>query len=143
MGNASADGRLPGCCECVADARRLHAVLQRRRTAQDPTGALHTINEAQALLDQYWAWLRDKTTLRQVRDWIEITTPYSDRHDDHLQIYAKRRDGGYLLTDGGYVLADLEQSGCRLDSPERQALLKVTLNGFGVQVTGRAGTPRR
>lgn len=96
------------------------------------------INEVQALLDQYWAWLRDKTTLRQVKDWIEITTPYLDRHNDRLQIYAKRRDGGFVLTDDGYVLADLEQSGCRIDSPRRQALLKMTLNGFGVQVSGQA-----
>jgi len=96
------------------------------------------INEVQALLGQYWAWLRDKTTLRQVKDWIEITTPYLDRHNDRLQIYAKRRDGGYVLTDDGYVLTDLEQSGCRIDSPKRQALLKVTLNGFGVQVSGQA-----
>jgi len=96
------------------------------------------INEVQALLDQYWSWLRDKTTLRQVKDWIEITTPYLDRHNDRLQIYAKRRDGGYVLTDDGYVLTDLEQSGCKIDSPKRQALLKVTLNGFGVQVSGQA-----
>lgn len=92
------------------------------------------INEVQALLDQYWAWLRDKTTLRQINDWIEITTPYLDRHNDRLQIYAKRRDGGFVLTDDGYVLQDLEQSGCRIDSAKRQALLKMTLNGFGVQV---------
>lgn len=96
------------------------------------------INEVQTLLDQYWAWLRDKTTLRQVEDWIEITTPYLDRHNDRLQIYAKRRDGGFLLTDDGYVLTDLEQSGCKLDSPKRQALLKVTLNAFGVRVNGQA-----
>ena len=96
------------------------------------------INEVQALLDQYWAWLSDKTTLRQLRDWIEITTPYLDRHNDHLQIYAKRRNGGYVLTDDGYVLTDLEQSGCRIDSPKRQALLRMTLNGFGVQVSDQA-----
>ncbi len=96
------------------------------------------IDEVQALLDQYWAWLRDKTTLRQVEDWIEITTPYLDRHNDRLQIYARRRDGGFLLTDDGYVLTDLEQSGCKLDSAKRQALLKMTLNGFGVQLSGQA-----
>jgi hypothetical protein len=96
------------------------------------------INEVQTLLDQYWAWLRDKTTLRQINDWIEITTPYLDRHNDRLQIYAKRRDGGFVLTDDGYVLEDLDQSGCRIDSTKRQALLKMTLNGFGVQVNEQA-----
>ena len=89
--------------------------------------------EIQALLDQYWEWLRDKTTLRQVNGWVEITTPYLDRHNDRMQIYAIRRDGGYLLADGGYVLDDLEQSGCRIDGGRREALLAMTLNGFGVR----------
>jgi hypothetical protein len=96
------------------------------------------INEVQTLLDQYWAWLRDKTTLRQVDDWIEITTPYIDRHNDRLQIYARRENGVVVLTDDGYVLTDLEQSGCTIDSPKRQALLKMTLNGFGVQMIDRS-----
>ncbi len=92
------------------------------------------IDEIQTLLDKYTAWLRDKTTLRQIKDWIEITTPYLDRHNDYLQIYAKRHNGSYLLTDDGFIIADLNQSGCKLDSTKRQALLKMTLNGFGVQL---------
>lgn len=96
------------------------------------------ISEVQSLLDQYWAWLKDKTTLRQINDWVEITTPYLDRHNDHIQIYAKRRDGGFVLTDDGYVLQDLEQSGCKIDSAKRQGLLKMTLNGFGVQLNNQA-----
>ena len=89
--------------------------------------------EIQELLDQYWDWLRDKTTLRQMNGWVEITTPYLDRHNDRLQIYAGRRVEGYVLADGGYVLDDLEQSGCKIDGSRRQALLTMTLNGFGVQ----------
>ena len=37
------------------------------------------MNEIQALLDGYVAWLRDRTTLRQVNDWIEITTIRSSK----------------------------------------------------------------
>jgi hypothetical protein len=44
----------------------------------------------------------------------------------------QRENGHFILTDDGYTLQDLEQSGCRLDSPKRQELLRVTLNGFGV-----------
>ena len=91
------------------------------------------IDEIEALLDQYRDWLKDKTSLREVRDWVEITTPYLDRHNDYLQIYARRENGGYVLTDDGYVLDDLAQSGCTLDTPKRQSLLTMTLNGFGVQ----------
>jgi len=91
------------------------------------------IEEIQKLIDDYVAWLRDKTTLREVNDWVEITTPYLDRHNDFLQIYAKRQNSGYLLTDDGYIIEDLVQSGCKLESEKRQALLKMTLNGFGVK----------
>lgn len=90
--------------------------------------------EIQRLLDSYIQWLRDKTALREVGDWVEITTPYLDRHNDYLQIYAKRQKDSYLLTDDGYVIEDLAQSGCKLDSPKRQDLLRMTLGGFGVQM---------
>lgn len=94
------------------------------------------INEVQRLLDQYWAWLRDKTTTRRVDDWIEITTPYLDRHNDYIQIYAKRQNGGFILTDDGYTIADLRNSGCDLESKKRKDLLNITLNGFGVRLEG-------
>lgn len=92
------------------------------------------IKEVQRLLDDYLAWLKDKTSLRQINDWVEITTPYLDRHNDCIQIYAKRRDSGFVLTDDGYTISDLEQCGCKLESRKRQDLLKMTLNGFGVQL---------
>lgn len=94
------------------------------------------IQDIQRLLDAYHDWLKDKTALRQVDDWFEITTPYLDRHNDYVQIYAKKGNGGYILTDDGYTIDDLETSGCKLQSPKRQELLKLTLNGFGVQLQG-------
>ena len=103
-----------------------------------PAGVVHMMGEVQELLDQYRIWLRDETTLRQVDEWIEITTPYLDRHNDCLQIYAKRADGGFVLTDDGYIIEDLEQSGCRIDGGRRRALLDRTLNGFGVQINNTA-----
>lgn len=96
------------------------------------------IGEIQKLLDDYIMWLKDKTTLRQLDNWVEITTPYLDRHNDYLQIYAKKENGGFLLTDDGYTIEDLEQSGCKLQSAKRQDLLKMTLNGFGVQMDNSA-----
>lgn len=94
------------------------------------------IDEIQKLLDQYIAWLRDKTALRQVKDWIEITTPYLDRHNDYLQIYIKREDSGFILTDDGYIIEDLKRSGCELESKKRKDLLTLTLNGFGIKLEG-------
>src|SRR3990172_5232136 len=114
----------------MADPGRLHEVLQHYKDTVNSKRVIHMMDEIQRLLDQYIAWLKDKTILRQVKDWVEITTPYLDRHNDYLQIYAKCQNGGYILTDDGYVLEDLEQSGCKLESAKRQALLKITLNGF-------------
>ena len=96
------------------------------------------IREIQALIDNYYAWLKDKTVLHEINQWVEITTPYLDRHNDYLQIYAKESNGGFILTDDGYTIEDLAHSGCNLDSPKRQDLLKMTLNGFGVDQNGCA-----
>lgn len=96
------------------------------------------IDDVRALLDRYAAWLKDKTSLRQVNDWVEITTPYLDRHNDYLQIYARRQNGTFTLTDDGYIIGDLEHSGCKLESAKRRALLEATLNGFGVHQKGNA-----
>lgn len=93
------------------------------------------INDIQGLLDEYVHWLKDKTTFRQLDKWIEITTPYLDRHNDYLQLYAKKDDGKITITDDGYIIQDLIQNGCKLDTKKRRELLQMTLNGFGIQLT--------
>lgn len=94
-------------------------------------------DEIPQLLDDYSNWVKDKTILKSLGDkWVEITTPHLDRHNDCLQIYAKKDDQGYLLTDDGYTISDLYMSGCSLDSPKRKKMLKTILAGFGVQLEG-------
>jgi hypothetical protein len=85
------------------------------------------------LISRYYDWLKDKTHWREINNWFEITTPYLDHHNDCIQIYVKRQNGELILTDDGYTLTDLAQSGCEIDTPRRKALLTTTLNGFGVQ----------
>ena len=97
-----------------------------------------SVAEIEQLLHNYRAWLRDRTTLREVNgEWVEITTPYLDRHNDALQIYVRAENGGYVLTDDSYIIHDLEASGCNL-TKKRQDLLKMTLNGFGVKLQNQA-----
>lgn len=96
------------------------------------------IADVQTLLDQYWTWLRDRTDLHAIGDVVQITTPYLDRHNDYLQIYATRTRDGFVLSDGGYIVEDLEQSGCKIESATRQAMFQTTLNGFGVETNGNA-----
>lgn len=96
------------------------------------------IEEVSNLMDQYWSWLRDKTKLREVNGHIEITTPYLDRHNDRLQIYATKVNSHFALTDDGYIIQDLQSSGCELKTKKRRALLETALNGFGVHLNGDA-----
>src|SRR5436305_808757 len=82
--------------------RGVHEALQHHPAAQDESRiVLMTMaQEIDKLLNDYRAWLREKTTLREVNgSWVEITTPYLDRHSDALQIYARAENGGYVLTD--------------------------------------------
>lgn len=74
------------------------------------------VYEIEELLEKYLRWLKDKTILREIEDTVEITTPYLDRHNDFLQIYVKRDQGGFIITDDGYIINDLKLSGCELDS---------------------------
>jgi hypothetical protein len=92
--------------------------------------------DPQQVLDDYLTWLREHSEVRGMADWGEITVPFLDRHNDHLQIYVKRANGDVVFTDDGYTVADLEQSGCSLKSDKRRSLLEVTLNGFGVKLDG-------
>jgi len=95
------------------------------------------IEEIQKLIDEYIRWLKDKTVLKEVnKNWVKITTPHLDRHNDCLQLYTRKEGNGYLLTDDGYIINDLLNTGCALDTPKRQELLKLTLAGFGVQLNG-------
>jgi len=89
-----------------------------------------------SLIDEYTRWLRDGISVAKVGEAYEVTTPFLDRHNDHIQIYVKQEANRTLLSDDGYVIADLRQSGCTLDSEHRKRLLASVLNGFGVQRDG-------
>ena len=97
------------------------------------------LDEIQRLLEDYRIWLKDRTSLRDINgSSVEITTPYLDRHNDALQIYARRENGGFVLTDDRYTIHDLEASGCSLSTQKRKDLLTMTLNGFGVKLNDQA-----
>ena len=91
------------------------------------------IEQIKQFTKQYLDWLEDEITFRQSGQTVEVSVPFLDRHNDYMQFYVERQNHGWLLTDYGYTVDDLEMCGCPLNTPKRQALLKVTLNGFGVE----------
>ena len=91
--------------------------------------------EVESLLESYHRWLKESTKIDEIDEANRVatlTTPHLDRHNDFLQIVVKRIDSGYELSDDGYILADLEASGCLIDSPKRESMLIEMLQGFGI-----------
>lgn len=84
----------------------------------------------------YINWLKENIEINSVGKYVEISTPFLDRHNDHLQIYVKQDDNKLFLTDDGYILSDLEMSGCSISTPRRKAALKTILNGAGISLVG-------
>jgi hypothetical protein len=93
--------------------------------------------DCQQLIDAYVEWLRKGLSMKSLENACELTTPFLDRHNDHLQIYAARRNGTIVLSDDGYILSDLRTSGLDLSTPKRKAALESVLRGFGVRVEGK------
>ncbi|MBN4054259.1 DUF1829 domain-containing protein [Nitrospira defluvii] len=92
--------------------------------------------ECEHLVDAYVDWLRSGLSVTSINGTCELTTPFLDRHNDHLQVYAEKRGGKIVLSDDGYILADLRTSGLDIKTPKRKAVLESVLNGFGVRLEG-------
>ena len=86
------------------------------------------------LINSYVDWLRQGLSVEEVGGACELTTPFLDRHNDHLQVYAIRRNGNIVLSDDGYIHSDLRTSGLEIDTPKRKMVLDSVLNGLGVRV---------
>ncbi len=91
-------------------------------------------DDCQKLIDSYVDWLRQGLSVQEIGGACELTSPFLDRHNDHIQVYAKRQNGNIVLSDDGYVLSDLRTSGLEIDTPKRKMVLESVLNGFGVRV---------
>ena len=85
------------------------------------------------LVNAYIEWLRQNISIKEINGMYEITTPFLDRHNDHLQIYVKKSDGGLILTDNGQTITNLRLSGFEI-TPEKRQILNSNLKSFGIQL---------
>jgi len=91
-------------------------------------------NECEIMVDSYLRWLRQGLSVEGINGACELTTPFLDHHNDHLQIYAEKKGDRILLSDDGYILADLEATGMEFTTDKRHQVLTTILNGFGVHI---------
>ncbi len=92
----------------------------------------------QQVINDYLKWIRDNTIVKTIDEdeVYSISTPFLDRHNDHLDIYLLKKDNSYKLTDNGYTIADLKMSGFEINTPKRESILNTVLSGFGVKLNG-------
>lgn len=95
--------------------------------------------DAELLVSSYLSWIRNDVEANPLDDVVtELTTPFVDRHNDHLQVYAERRSpDAFLLTDDGYVLSELKSIGVETHGSRREEIIRELLVGHGVRLEGR------
>jgi hypothetical protein len=94
--------------------------------------------DCQQVINEYVKWVKDNTVVKTIEEGkiCSISTPFLDRHNDHLDIYLIKNQGNLKLTDNGYTIADLKMSGFEINTPKRENILRTALNGFGVKMNG-------
>lgn len=95
-----------------------------------------SFDECQDLANTYTEWLKQKIYVKDIEGVCEITTPFLDRHNDHLQIYVKKAGDTLIITDDGYTIRDLGLSGLEFTTEKRKDVLYSILNGFGARLQG-------
>jgi hypothetical protein len=92
--------------------------------------------DCQPIISSYLQWIKDNTVVKTLEEGkaCSISTPFLDRHNDHLDIYLFKDNNQIKLTDNGDTLNDLRMSGFEINTDKRKKILQTTLNGFGVQM---------
>ncbi len=87
------------------------------------------------LVQNYVNWLKEKINFRELNGYTEITTPFVNHINDHIQIYVKKDiNNKLLLSDGSETLNNLELEGVEINTKSRKKALETILNGFGVTI---------
>ena len=94
-------------------------------------------NECERLIAEYLGWLKQGLRVNEMDAGCRISTPFLDRHNDEIEIYVEKRNGGLVLTDDGYTIADLEATGMSFETDKRKAYLQSILSGFGVRLENK------
>ena len=88
---------------------------------------------------QYYRWLKDKTayTLNESTQWARISTPFVGLFNDPVEIFVKKSDGGFLLSDDGATVRNLSLSGVDINrSLRRRAWAENIRYNYGIEVDG-------
>ncbi len=93
------------------------------------------------LINEYITWLKDKISFIQLTGgWSEVTTPFLNHSNDHIQLYVKNNgDGTYKISDNAEILSNLSSLGLKWNEGNSFKELITILNGFGLKYDQKSG----
>lgn len=93
---------------------------------------------AKELASTYIKWLTENIEFNNIEENIvRIDTPFYDRHNDSLILYAMKKTptSPLIITDSGYTLDDLEADGIFINRSKRKKnVLYESLNSYGIKL---------
>lgn len=91
--------------------------------------------DIQKLIDDYMQWLRTEIKFEKIGEYYEITTPFLDGGNDHIQFYVRLEGDAVYFTDDGFTINQLMMNGFQLN-PNRKKILNSILKQYGVELSG-------
>lgn len=94
-------------------------------------------NWVNEIIDKYYEFLRERTftDIETGTEWSVISTPFLGLFNDTIELYIKKNENKFLLSDDGATLKNLEYVGSQISrSPKRKDLLDKILLTYGVQL---------
>lgn len=88
--------------------------------------------EREELISLCLEWLREGFAVQDLGGAYEVTTPFLDRRNDHIQIYVRKQNDGFIISDEGNTVSEMEESGFNLNLDSKNKLLIHTIHGYGV-----------
>ncbi|MHB1813006.1 MAG: DUF1829 domain-containing protein [Thermoplasmataceae archaeon] len=91
---------------------------------------------ANEIVDQYVKWLRGNITSKQIEGVLELSTPFLNNSNDHMQIYISSSNERLRVSDDGDTIRNLRASGIELNGRIRERVVKTVLLGLGISIEG-------
>lgn len=90
--------------------------------------------DIQKLIDDYANWLKKEIKFEKVNEYYEITTPFLDSANDHIQFYVKLDGETINFTDDGFTINQLIMNGVSINT-NRKKMLNGILGQYGVKLS--------
>lgn len=91
----------------------------------------------QRLIDDYTQWLKTEIKFEKIGEYYEISTPFLDSGNDHIQFYVRLDGDSIYFTDDGFTINQLLMSGIQLNT-NRKKMINSILNQYGVELDGES-----